>query len=185
MGNLDNWVKPFTEDELMDHANFTNEKYFNLESGRSDQSSSVAPSRIGSKFSCETSIRDVANRDAHSRRRSGKPIKRKMYLFVVEVSRSSPLTEVEDGFFLHDGTKYLKMEKNEKVAAPHQESKHVDDMHMETKDLDNSPQELSLAREIVVLHGGSVFWSSKGKITSVGFSIPYEVVNGVVSSLSV
>lgn len=171
--NGDNWVKPFTEEELMGHESCYSEN--------SSELSSNAPSRKTSNVMSANMRSDSNVRDSQIRRRSLKSNKRKMYSFCVEVSRSAALTDSEDGYFLNDGCKYLKGD-TEVDQLQGGESKYA---MGESKYADRSPVDLALAREIVVLHGGSVFWSSRGKTTAVGFAIPYEVIDGKVSALSV
>lgn len=158
-------VRPFNTEEFMDNDG-------DNASSRRSSVSSQAPSRMSTHMSSKASQAPRASVSMSNRLRGpiraamNKRHKKKLFSFCVEVSRSAPLGEVEDIFFLHDGERSMEADQKKRYAG-------------------SAHRELSLAREIVVLHGGSVYWSSKGKSTTIGFAIPYELVDGKVSTLSV
>eukprot|EP01036_Dinobryon_divergens_P036155 gene36155-47005_t len=88
--------------------------------------------------------------------------KKALHLLVFEVTRAVSITPEEEAIYINP----MRKGKDGKEDP-------------EAKALAAANRDLVQAREIVVLHGGSVVYSSSPKSTTLGFSIPYEIVHGM------
>mmetsp|Transcript_11660 Transcript_11660/g.11693 ORF Transcript_11660/g.11693 Transcript_11660/m.11693 type:complete len:833 (+) Transcript_11660:34-2532(+) len=93
-------------------------------------------------------------------------VQKELYLLCFEVTRNMPISAIEHSNFI-----------NARKKNNAEEEKHAPGTADPSRDL-------SLAREIVVMHGGSVFSSTAGKATTVGFSVPFNMSKGTVVGIN-